>query len=87
MVNRRTGSGVPYNQAEAITAQEALCAYTYGSAYASHQEDMKGSITPGKLADLVVLSDDPTAVPAPEIAGISVLATYVGGRCGYDALG
>jgi predicted amidohydrolase YtcJ len=87
MVNRRTGSGAPYNPAEAITAAEALRAYTYGSAYASHQEDVKGSISPGKLADLVVLSQDPTAVPAPEIAGISVLATFVGGTCGYDALG
>ena len=83
MVNRRTGSGAPYNPAEAITAAEALRAYTYGSAYASHQEQLKGSITPGKLADLVVLSDDPAAVSPQSIAGIEVLATFAGGRCTF----
>jgi predicted amidohydrolase YtcJ len=84
MVNRRTGSGAPYNPGEAITAEQALRAYTYGSAYASHQEGVKGSITPGKLADLVVLSEDPSAVSSEAIGGIEVLATFVGGRCGYD---
>jgi predicted amidohydrolase YtcJ len=84
MVNRRTGSGVPYNPGEAISAQEAVRAYTYGSAYASHQEDVKGTIAPGKLADLVVLSEDPTAVAPDRIAGLEVLATIVGGQCGYD---
>jgi predicted amidohydrolase YtcJ len=83
MVNRRTGSGAPYNPAEAITAAAALRAYTWGSAYASHQEDVKGSITPGKLADFVVLSGDPTAVAAPDIAGLAVLATFVAGQCHY----
>jgi hypothetical protein len=83
MVNRRTGSGALYNPAEAVTAAEALRAYTYGSAYASHQERLKGSVTPGKLADLVVLSDDPAAVSPESIAGIEVLATFAGGRCTY----
>jgi hypothetical protein len=81
MVNRRTGSGAPYNPAEAVTAQQALRAYTYGSAYASHQEHVKGSITPGKLADLVVLSEDPTAIAPDRIAAVDVLATFAGGRC------
>ena len=84
MVNRRTGSGAPYNPGEAIPAQEAVRAYTYGSAYASHQEDVKGTIAPGKLADLVVLSEDPTAVAPDRIAGLEVLATIVDGQCGYD---
>jgi predicted amidohydrolase YtcJ len=83
MVNRRTGSGAPYNPAEAITATEAIRAYTCGSAYASHQEQVKGSVTPGKLADLVVLSDDPAAVAPESIAGIEVLGTFAGGRCTY----
>ena len=48
---------------------------------------MKGSITPGKLADLVVLSEDPTEVPAAEIGGIEVLATFVDGVCRYDVTG
>ncbi len=85
MVNRRTGSGEPFNQGEAISAEEALRAYTAGSAYASHAEHVKGSITPGKLADLVVLSEDPVTVPPERIAGIEVLATFVGGRCRFAA--
>ena len=62
MVNRRTASGAPFNPGEAITAQQALHAYTRGSAYASRQEHVKGSIAPGMLADLVVVSEDPAAV-------------------------
>ena len=69
---------------EAIPAREAVRAYTYGSAYASHQEEVKGTIAPGKLAGLVVLSEDPTAVAPDRIAGLEVLATIVDGRCGYD---
>jgi predicted amidohydrolase YtcJ len=84
MVNRRTGSGAPYNPGEAIGAHEAVRAYTYGSAYASRQEDIKGTIAPGKLADLVVLSEDPTAVAPDRIAGLEVLATIVDGQCRYD---
>jgi predicted amidohydrolase YtcJ len=85
MVNRRTDSGAPFNPAEAITAAEALRAYTAGSAYASHQEGAKGSITPGKLADLVILSEDPTAVGPARIGGLQVLATVVDGQFRYDA--
>ena len=85
MVNRRTASGVPFNPAEAITAEEALRAYTSGSAYASHAEQVKGVITPGRLADLVVLSDDPVAVSPERIGGIEVLATFVGGECRFAA--
>jgi predicted amidohydrolase YtcJ len=84
MVNRLTASGEPFNQAEAVTAQEAVYAYTMGSAYASHQEHVKGSVTPGKLADLVVLSEDPTAVSPERLAGLEVLATFVDGACAYQ---
>ena len=85
MVNRRTASGAPFNPGEAITTQQALHAYTRGSAYASRQEHVKGSIAPGMLADLVVLSEDPAAVSPERIAGLAVLATIVDGRCRYDA--
>ena len=85
MVNRRTSSGAPFNPGEAITAQQALYAYTRGSAYASRQEHVKGSIAPGMLADLVVLSEDPTAVSPKRIADVAVLATIVDGQCRYDA--
>ena len=87
MVNRRTGSGAPFNAGEAITAEEALRAYTRGSAYASHAEQRRGTIAPGYLADLTVLAEDPAAVSPDRIAGISVLATLVDGVAGFDATG
>ncbi len=87
MVNRRTGSGAPFNPDEAITAEQALRAYTSGSAYASHAEHARGSIAPGRLADLVVLAEDPTAVSPDRIAGISVLATLVDGGGRFDVTG
>jgi predicted amidohydrolase YtcJ len=85
MVNRVTASGAPFNPAEAITAYEAVRAYTAGSAYASRLEHRVGTIAPGMLADLVVLSDDPTLVPPSDISDISVLATYVDGSCRWTA--
>ena len=85
MVNRRAASGAPFNPGEAVSAEEAVRAWTWGSAYASRQEHVKGSIAPGMLADLVVLSEDPTAVSPDRIAGLEVLATIVGGQCRYDA--
>jgi predicted amidohydrolase YtcJ len=85
MVTRRTASGAPFNPGEAITVPQALYAYTAGSAYASRQEHVKGSIIPGQLADLVVLPEDPTAVSPDRIAGLPVLATLIDGRCRYDS--
>jgi predicted amidohydrolase YtcJ len=85
MVNRRAASGAPFNATEAVTAEEALRAYTYGSAYASKAEHVKGSVTPGKLADFTVLSEDPTVIAADRIAGLQVLATIVGGEIRYSA--
>jgi hypothetical protein len=87
MVNRRTATGAPFNPGEAVTAEEALRAYTTGSAYTSHAEHIKGMIAPGMLADLVVLSEDPTAVSPGRIAGLTVLATLAGGECRFGRLG
>jgi hypothetical protein len=86
MVNRRTSSGAPFNPDEAVTAGQALRAWTWGSAYASRQEHAKGMIAPGLLADLVVLSEDPIAVSPERIAGLEVLATIVGGEVRYGTL-
>ena len=86
MVNRRTADGAPFNAAEAVTAEEALRAYTWGSAYASKAEHVKGSIEPGKLADFTVVSEDPTAVSPSRIAGLEVIATIVDGKLRYSAL-
>ncbi|MGH1503811.1 MAG: amidohydrolase [Acidimicrobiales bacterium] len=87
LVNQRTASGAPFNPHEALTVDEALYAYTMGSAIASFDEDVKGSITAGKLADLAVLDRDPTAIAPDTIADTQVLATMVGGRVEYDAVG
>ena len=87
MVNRRTASGAPFNAGEAVTAEEALRAYTWGSAYASKAEHVMGSIEVGKLADFAVLSEDPTAVSPDRIAGIEVIATIIDGELRYSALG
>jgi predicted amidohydrolase YtcJ len=80
MVNRLTDSGQPCGPDEAVSGLEALTAYTLGSAHASHQEHERGSIEVGKLADLVVLSDDPATVDPTTIEDIRVLRTYLGGE-------
>ncbi|MEZ5114932.1 MAG: amidohydrolase [Candidatus Nanopelagicales bacterium] len=84
LVVRRTASGHLLAPDERLTAEQALRAYTYGSAHASYQEDRRGWIGPGALADLAVLSADPTSVEADAIPGIDVRATLVGGRATWD---
>jgi predicted amidohydrolase YtcJ len=68
-----------------LTVQEAVQAYTMGSAYAEFQEKEKGSITPGKLADMVLVSDDIFAINPVKIRDVKVLKTIVGGRVVWDA--
>jgi predicted amidohydrolase YtcJ len=87
MVNQLTASGRPFAPQEALTPEQALRAYTWGSAYAERAEHVKGSIEPGKLADLVVLERDITACDPAAIGETRVLATMVGGRFEFDAAG
>ena len=68
-----------------ISIQQAIAAYTLGSAYAEFQDRDKGSLEIGKLADLVLLSEDVLAIPAAAIRGVHVLKTWVGGEQVYDA--
>jgi predicted amidohydrolase YtcJ len=68
-----------------LTIKEAIEAYTMGSAYAEFQDTMKGSITPGKLADMVLLSDDVLSIDPVKIRDVKVLKTWVGGKLVYDA--
>jgi predicted amidohydrolase YtcJ len=63
-----------------LTATEALAAHTSGSAVAEFQESEKGTIARGKLADLVILSDDILSIPAAQIGNVRALTTIVGGR-------
>jgi predicted amidohydrolase YtcJ len=62
-----------------------MAAYTIGSAFVNHLDDVTGSVEPGKLADLVVLDRDPFAGLAVEIADTKVLATFVQGEAVYRA--
>lgn len=84
LVNQRTASGAVFNPPEALTAEQALRAYTTGSAYASHQEQQKGQLRRGYLADFVVLSDDLLQVSPDRIADLRVEATAVGGYLAHD---
>lgn len=68
-----------------LTVPEAVEAYTMGSAYAEFQEKEKGSLTPGKLADMVVLSDDIFSIEPEKIRDVRVLKTLVGGKIVWDA--
>jgi hypothetical protein len=68
-----------------LTVEEALRAYTQGSAYAAFEEKDKGTISPGKLADLVVLSEDLLRIPPERIKDVRVEITIVGGRVVYKA--
>ena len=70
-----------------ITLAEAVEAYTLGSAFAEFEENEKGSITPGKLADMVVLSGDIFAMPPEAIRNVKVETTMVGGRIVYRSPG
>ncbi len=73
----------PLLPGQALDLAEAMAAYTIGSAFVNHLDDVTGSIEPGKLADLIVLDRDPFARPAAEIAEATVLATYVQGAAVY----
>jgi predicted amidohydrolase YtcJ len=70
-----------------LTVREAIEAYTMGSAYAEFEEKEKGSISVGKLADMVLLSDDVLTIDPVKIRDVKVLKTWVGGKLTYEAEG
>lgn len=84
-VTRRAESGEELSPEEGISAEQALAMYTINAAYASLEEDIKGSITPGKLADMVVLSDDPLKSPPEQIKDIRVEMTILDGGVVWEA--
>jgi predicted amidohydrolase YtcJ len=83
-VTRKSSAGEVLGARQRITVEEALHLYTMSSAYASFEEDLKGSITPGKVADLVVLGEDPRRVDPDEIKDIPVDMTIVEGEIRYQ---
>jgi predicted amidohydrolase YtcJ len=85
MVTRTDDQGRVWGGSQRISIEEALKVCTVNGAYTSFEEDIKGSITPGKLADLVVLEKDPRKTAAGEIVDIRVVRTILGGRTTYQA--
>ena len=86
-VTRRTTDGKNpggWFPEQRITVAEALCAYTAGAAYAAFEENEKGTLAVGKLADFVILSADPLSVRPEELEKIEVETTVLGGRVVYS---
>ena len=82
-VTRKGMTGTIYGADEAITREEAIRAYTETGAYLNFEEDFKGTLEPGKFADMIVLSDDILTVADEEIMNIEILSTYVDGELVY----
>ena len=73
-----------YTPGERLSVEEAVEAYTAGSAYATFQEKQLGTLEPGKLADLIVLSQDIFSIAPETISTTRVLLTMVGGKVVYE---
>jgi predicted amidohydrolase YtcJ len=87
-VTRQTKEGTPpggFVPAQRLTVAQAIEGYTLGAAYAGHREKTEGSIEPGKLADLIIISQNPFKVPANQLSKTEVLLTMVGGKVVYQS--
>jgi predicted amidohydrolase YtcJ len=82
-VSRRTRTGEFIAMDERISTLDALKLYTLNAAHASFHEHLQGSISPGKLADLVILDVDPTHVPVEELKNLQVKMTIIGGEIAW----
>ena len=85
MVTRKGWDGTTWGLNQRVSVDEAIRINTLNGAYASKEETIKGSITVGKLADYVVLADDPHTVNAEKIKDIQIVRTVVGGATAYQA--
>lgn len=84
-IDREDGAGAAILPEQAISATEALHAYTMGGAVASGDDDNRGSLAPGKWADVAILSGNPLAVAPRGLTGLRVEATYLAGALAYQA--
>jgi predicted amidohydrolase YtcJ len=82
---RRAETGQKVLPEEAVSPQRALAMYTANAAYASFEEDIKGSIIPGRLADMAILSADPLKAPPERLKDIRVEMTILNGRVAWEA--
>jgi hypothetical protein len=80
----RGESGEGWHPEQAVSREEALKMFTTSAAYAAFEENVKGSIEPGKLADLTVLSADIMRIPLPEILKTRCVMTVIGGEIVYQ---
>jgi len=85
LVDSKNAGGVPRGPEQTPTREDALRAYTIGSAWFSFDEGKRGSLEPGKFADLAVLTQDYMTAPVDEIGGIESVLTMVGGKIVYAA--
>lgn len=83
-VSRHMNNGEVFYPGQRLTREEALRTYTLNGAYAAFEEDLKGSIEPGKLADIVILSKDILTIPEDEIPSARVDTTILGGEVRYQ---
>ena len=83
VTRRRPDTGLIFYPEQALTRAEAIYSYTMAPAYAAFEEDKKGSLQAGKLADIVVLSNDLLSCPDEEVLRTKVLMTIVGGEVKY----
>jgi predicted amidohydrolase YtcJ len=84
---RCTGGGRVLGPTERLTARDALALYTTRAAFAARREEETGSLEPGKLADFVVLDQNPLDADPEQIPGIAVLATVLGGTVVHESGG
>jgi hypothetical protein len=84
-VSRKMRNGRVFGPEQRLTRQQALASYTINNAYAAFEEELKGTLIPGKLADITVLSRDIMTIPEEEILGANVVYTIVGGEVRYQA--
>jgi len=83
-VSRRLKDGSVFYPDQRMSRDEALKSYTLNAAFAAFEEKVKGSLSPGKLADMVVLSKDIMTIPEGDISTAEVLYTIVGGKIMYQ---
>ena len=82
-ITRELSDGSIFQPEQRLTREQALQSYTINNAFAAFEEDLKGSITPGKLADITVLSKDIMTVPEDEILDTEIVYTILGGEVVY----
>lgn len=85
MVTRRTSGGQVLYEAEAATPLEAIRAYSIDGAYAAFEENVKGSVEPGKLADLIVVDRDPLSIDPEDLKNVKTVLAVIDGKIVYTA--